>query len=230
MGRISRLLHKIQAYLQADESAAGLNAEARSKARATLTQVLAGKEYNHYGGVSFLTRMLEKVLRFFERSGVFVPPMAAAAAFWIVLSIIICALLACLIGLTAMWIKRRTNHAHSGEGKGSAKSPRKPKVTPESLIREAESLATERKFGEAFRKIYLAMLLTFDKARLIEYDRSRTNWEYVRRIRKQSPPDQSEIVQSMTDTFDKLVYRKGEASPADYQDGLVSYRKLEEKL
>jgi hypothetical protein len=118
------------------------------------------------------------------------------------------------------WMRRRsTADPHASRGPDRQFAPKPDEDTPSSpsaLDRsarawraEADALATRGRFRDAIRGAYLSVLAALHKARAIDYDRSRTNGEYVRSIT--SPEDARVLFRSLTRTFDEVWY--GAATP-----------------
>ncbi|MHB8995844.1 MAG: DUF4129 domain-containing protein [Armatimonadota bacterium] len=56
---------------------------------------------------------------------------------------------------------------------------------PAALLKEADAAAATGDFEQALRHLYLALIRNLDRHNLLRYDRSRTNYEYLREVRGQ---------------------------------------------
>jgi hypothetical protein len=56
---------------------------------------------------------------------------------------------------------------------------------PGALLKEADAAAANGDFEQALRHLYLALICNLDRHDLLRYDRSRTNYEYLREVRGQ---------------------------------------------
>lgn len=80
--------------------------------------------------------------------------------------------------------------------------------TPAALWKQADALAGEGKFLDALRSLYLGVLALLHRARLIRYERTRTNGEYVRQVRlaEEAPPELHDRFRRLTALFDGKWY------------------------
>ncbi len=113
------------------------------------------------------------------------------------------------------------------EDKPKAKPARQPEAGPlplpenrsaEELWREAEALAGAGRFREAVRFLYLAVLFGLDRKRLLRYEPTRTNGEYVRQVRlaEQAPPDLHAPFARLTALFEGKWYGDGACAADEY--------------
>ena len=135
----------------------------------------------------------------------------------------------CVIGLLAYTIIQAGRRIYLRKPKEA--SPNKPEIA-ESRIRspeEALSLASERaargEFSDAYRAVYLAVLLALDSQRILEYIPSRTNWEYVRETGNSRLQP---VLRELTGVFDRKVYGGERCTLADYERALQSYKLISE--
>jgi hypothetical protein len=117
----------------------------------------------------------------------------------------------------------------------SPEAPPKPKALPSELPpedavrpdeqpspvlwRQAEDLARTGRHREAVRALYLAVLSLLHAQRLVRYETTRTNGEYVRQIRfaPEAPVGLAEQFERLTNRFEALWYGSGDATAADFQ-------------
>ena len=55
---------------------------------------------------------------------------------------------------------------------------------PDALLKQADEAAAKGDFAEALRRLYLALIRNLDRHELLRFDRSRTNYEYLRQVRE----------------------------------------------
>ncbi len=87
---------------------------------------------------------------------------------------------------------------------------------PESHLDEAARLAAAGAYREAFRALYLATLVALDRRGAIAFDRSRTNWHYLRSM---SGGPTREAFHRFTALFDRKWYGDESTSEGDYRVG-----------
>lgn len=95
---------------------------------------------------------------------------------------------------------------------------------PEQWMDEARKLAARGDFPAAFRALYLALLVRLHRARCIEYDRTRTNREYVRRYRGADAPRDRFL--NLTESFDLACYGGRPVTRESYLRGESDVRAL----
>jgi hypothetical protein len=98
----------------------------------------------------------------------------------------------------------------------------------DSILDLADEKARGGDFRSAFRLIYLATLVTLDTGGVLRFDRSKTNWEYLRALRAAGRSDVYEAMRPLTLDFDRLWYGLAKAGPEDYQRARRQYQELTE--
>jgi len=238
LANIDTLINRIGAASSADEGTPTNSATSLSAAHAALTDALKIDNPKP----SFWDRLVGRVLLYlqvhvfqplFDKIGdAFgkVPSRTWAIIGWIVKILAIVVLVA---GLAYVIRLLRTYYSGSGpEEEGSTKAHaskvRRPSV--ELLLKAAEEEASEGRYKEALRHIYLATILLLDHAQLVSFADGRTNWEYVRILKRQSKPDQAKVFGDMTLCFDRLIYGGQEVGGSDYLAGKDSFHQLESMI
>lgn len=107
----------------------------------------------------------------------------------------------------------REEDAHAGPG------------SPKQALEEAAKLAAAGDFRSAVRLVYLAALLRLDERYLIRFDRTGTNWEYLRAI--SGHRQFHGALQPVTLTFDRKWYGHEPASESDYGAFVDAYQAVE---
>jgi hypothetical protein len=92
--------------------------------------------------------------------------------------------------------------------------------SPAELWRQAESLASEGRFREAVRVLYLALLALLHRQQLIRFEPMRTNGEYVRQVQlsERAPAELHEPFERLTDLFEARWYGERPCESGDYGD------------
>jgi hypothetical protein len=110
--------------------------------------------------------------------------------------------------------RRRSPKAEVKKVTGEKKTPtqeeevRPDQIAPATLWKQADELAQQGHFLEAVRRLYLAVLALLHRSRLIRYEKTRTNGEYVRQVRRaaEAPPGVHPAFVSLTGMFDQKWY------------------------
>jgi hypothetical protein len=112
--------------------------------------------------------------------------------------------------------------AKQAELPAEVSSPRPDEQLAPVLWRQAEDLARAGQHREAVRALYLAVLSLLHSQRLLRYEPTRTNGEYVRQVRlaPQAPAGLVDPFESLTRRFESLWYGGGGATPIDFQSCL----------
>jgi hypothetical protein len=89
------------------------------------------------------------------------------------------------------------------------------------LWRKAQALAASGRHLEALRLVYLAVLFLLDRRRLLRYERTRTNGEYLRQLRRaeQAPAGLTPAFEQLTNLFEQSWYGAGSCTATGYRDG-----------
>ncbi|HEY7330597.1 MAG TPA: DUF4129 domain-containing protein [Gemmataceae bacterium] len=89
---------------------------------------------------------------------------------------------------------------------------------PAALWRQADALAANERYRDAVRAVYLAVLALLHRQRLIRFEPTRTNGEYVRQVRlsEQAPPELHSSFQELTNGFETMWYGERLCESGDY--------------
>jgi len=99
--------------------------------------------------------------------------------------------------------------------------------TSKGAFKRAESLSTQGDYRNAIRYLYLSSLLVLDEKRLMRYDRSRTNREYLRSL--SSKPELVKPLRDVIDVFDRVWYGFENVDEQTYQSYVKRVDELREK-
>ena len=95
-----------------------------------------------------------------------------------------------------------------------------------SLLALAEQQAKAGDYRRAFRLIYIATLVALDSGGVLRFDRSKTNWEYLRALRAAGRGDVYEAMTPLTREFDQVWYGFARADASNYARALAQYQAL----
>jgi len=125
--------------------------------------------------VSWLLKPLEWLVDRISRA---TPEMSPSARWLVVgvLSFLLLLLLLHIFYLLAGSFESRRRVRRTGDVSEATQDPL-------SLVEQAKKIAAAGDYREAVRLLYVAALLRLDRAGLLSYDPSRTNWEYVEALR-----------------------------------------------
>ncbi len=96
-----------------------------------------------------------------------------------------------------------------------------------SLLALAEQSAHSGDYRRAFRLVYLASLVALDTNGVLRFDRSKTNWEYLRALRASGRGDVYTALTPLTREFDQVWYGFAPADRAQYARALAQYEALQ---
>ncbi len=93
--------------------------------------------------------------------------------------------------------------------------------SPANLWRQADGLASEKRFRDALRLVYLAVLASLHRRQFIRFEPTRTNGEYVRQLRlsEQAPSEWHDPFQRLTQCFETAWYGERLCEESDYRIG-----------
>ena len=96
-----------------------------------------------------------------------------------------------------------------------------------SLLALAEQQASTGDYRRAFRLVYLASLVALDTNGVLHFDRSKTNWEYLRLMRAAGHGDVYTALTPLTREFDQVWYGLAPADASQYARALSQYHTLQ---
>lgn len=95
-----------------------------------------------------------------------------------------------------------------------------------SLLALAEQSAKTGDYRRAFRLVYLASLVSLDTDGVLRFDRSKTNWEYLRALRASGRGDVYTALTPLTREFDEVWYGFAPTNASQYAWALAQYEAL----
>jgi len=96
----------------------------------------------------------------------------------------------------------------------------------DSLLALAEQQAKNGDYRRAFRLVYLAALVALDTGGVLRFDRSKTNWEYLRALRAAGRGDIYAALTPLTREFDQVWYGFAVTDASHYARALAQYGAL----
>ncbi len=96
----------------------------------------------------------------------------------------------------------------------------------DSLLALAEQQAKEGDYRRAFRLVYLAALVALDTGGVLRFDKSKTNWEYLRALRAAGRSDIYSALTPLTREFDQVWYGFSRTDASQYAHALAQYHAL----
>jgi len=129
-----------------------------------------------------------------------------------------------LLGLVVKWLI---------QGRGAKKKVRREDVAEDyelpsakPLVKQAAKLAEAGDYRGAFRTAYLASISYLDEARALRFERSRTNWEYLRELKQGGHDMPHNELQPLTLDFDHKIYGRAECVKEDYARAVEVYERI----
>ncbi|MGO8670062.1 MAG: DUF4129 domain-containing protein [Capsulimonadaceae bacterium] len=188
-------------------------------------------------GPTWFDRQLSKLARWWDglmrRLFPNRPAASGPVAPWVLTAIkVVCASLALALLAWIVWI---IIHSHSYRNRGARVVVGPRGSIEESLVEArdtdrllalAESRAKDGDYRGAFRMVYLATLVALDTGGVLRFDRSRTNWEYVRALRATGQQEIYQALVPLTRDFDRVWYGFSRTGPDDYRRARDEYDRL----
>lgn len=230
---LGKLHERVQSLSAAAESMPESNEASVGEARAALAEILKRKEYGESPIEGWIRRVLDSpLLNRAERSlgsilnRLFTPEVVRVLG-WAVIVVLVLAFAAALVYLVLHLTGRRSSQGSSPGRNRQPIAKKRGRPSVEALLEQAESEASDGRYRDAFRTMYLASILLLDRARLVTYTESGTNWEYMRAVKRQGDQDIARLFGDMTADFDRFIYGLGSVHDAEYTGQVERFRQLE---
>lgn len=204
------------------------------KVRRELRQILSAPEYDHTVRTNAFDRFVTKIGRAiwdagaralkwladrltFEDSSF--GKIASTVGSWLVLAGF----------LVLVWYIAKKLIANYG-GKGPAGDDTgvvnydMPSAKP--LMKQAAKLAEQGDYRGAFRAAYVACIAYLDEIRALRFERSRTNWEYLRELQQGGHEKPYGELHPLTLDFDRKIYGRETCEQEDYQNVAAAYQRI----
>lgn len=204
------------------------------KVQRELQQILSGREYDHTLKTNafdrFVTRIGQSVwdavlragkwiLSHLRLDGSSVGAIASTVGTWLVLA----GFLVLLWFVAKKLIANYSGRAPAGDEPQDA-DYEMPSAKP--LIKQAAKLAEQGDYRGAFRAAYVACIAYLDEIKALRFERSRTNWEYMRELQQGGHEKPYGELHPLTMDFDRKIYGREACRREDYQSVEAAYRRL----
>jgi hypothetical protein len=100
-------------------------------------------------------------------------------------------------------------------------------LTSQTAFEKAQSLSRGGDFRSAVRYLYLSSLLVLDERRLLRYDRSKTNREYLRSV--SNSPELAQPLEEVIEVFDNVWYGHHPLEEESFKHYSERVRELKDK-
>jgi hypothetical protein len=227
--KIADLATRTEAAVRLNGGNAAASSVSDDKARAVLAKELSKKEYTPSLKDDLWLRAGKWIQDMLEAIFSHLPSGSWTAVAYVLAAIAIILFAIVLVFLAKMIVEHYGSRAprEMPVYRHIERTSTRPSI--ESLLQAADEAASGSRYREALRHIYLATLLTLDRAQLISYVEGTTNWEYMRALRRQGA-SQSAVFGDMTLLFDEAVYGHRDLSQQDYTSTRERLRELEATL
>lgn len=119
--------------------------------------------------------------------------------------------------LRNLWLQRSQKQAKDRTAYDEAEADDAVALEPNAWIQQAENYAGSDDYRRAFRAVFIGILLLLDEGGLIEFDRARTNGDYLKLLRRKNVKALVEILESLVIEFDRRWYGRAETGLEDYK-------------
>ncbi|MCL5104116.1 MAG: DUF4129 domain-containing protein [Armatimonadetes bacterium] len=196
-----------------------------------LTNIFAAPEYNRFSGKPAPPNIWEKLLkklgklitRLFEwmsKSLTLHGGSAGRIASFIFACVIIIAFLALLALIISRLAAGRAFSVFEADERNTGGYDL-PSARP--LMNEAAKLAEAGDYKSAYRCAYLASISFLDETNALRFERSRTNWEYLRELKHGGHEEPYDALRPLTLDFDRKFYGHEDCRREDYLNAVTVY-------
>ncbi len=126
------------------------------------------------------------------------------------------------------WLARRRDRPLNAYG--SDLLPEEASLIPGSVtswLTQAQDYHQAKRYGEACRALYFAMLLKLDEAEIIPQRPSRTDREYLYLTQDLPQPDASQL---LLETHERLCFSRASASEELFQHCLGAFKQIDQQV
>jgi hypothetical protein len=233
MRRLCSILAILLLTLPATSAPAGGGRADHAKVRHEIKQIMASPEYNRSHDPGPIDRFLARAGKWLRgvvsrALGWLARHMSLGnlegAGLWATLGtwLVVIAFVA-LLGLVA-WRYARRVKGRGPSDEDAAAGYELPSAKP--LMRQAAKLAEAGDYRGAFRAAYLASIAYLDGIRALRFERSRTNWEYMRELKRGGHEKPHCELHPITLDFDRKIYGRESCGRQDYINAAAVYERL----
>ncbi|MEN6357356.1 MAG: DUF4129 domain-containing protein [Armatimonadota bacterium] len=199
-----------------------------------IRQILSQPEYNRVYSKSTtpawlkkytdkVKRAIQRIFRWLTRSLSLRSERAGRLTSFVFACIVILAFFA----LTALIISRISRRIKGSAGQPLERAAGEYEIpSSRPLISQATKLADAGDWRGAFRCVYLASISHLDETGALHFERSRTNWEYLRELDKNGFPSLRDQLRPLTVDFDRKFYGREGCDKDDYLNALAVYERI----
>ena len=200
------------------------------RVRDGLRDILARPEYHRKFASSTTSDMWAKLFRavsdFFTWFGK-LTSLGHGTAGKVASIVFSCLVILAFLALLALVVRKLAAHAHTtAYGEHDIDLDRYDLPSARPLINEAARLADKGDYRGAFRCAYLASISHLDEQQALKFERSRTNWEYMRQLQNGGHEGPYGELQPLTVEFDRKFYGREECNRQDYEKAVAAYNKI----
>jgi hypothetical protein len=128
--------------------------------------------------------------------------------------------------IRSYWINRLDGKAKARTAFDESEGDEDMITEPNAWLQQAQNFADGADYRRAFRCVFLAILLLMDQGGLIEFDRSRTNGDYLRLLRRKNLSRLYETLRPLVLEFDRRWYGQEATNERDYQRILQDFEHI----
>ena len=200
------------------------------KVQRELKDILSSPDYNRvYGKTATQTVwdwVRERIIDFFSWIGRYLRIPFGASAGRLVSFILAWAVVVAFVILVAKIIQRLTEAGRGGAAEALPKGEDYDLPSAGPLIRQAAELARVGDYRGAFRCAYIASISYLDEIKALRFERSRTNWEYLRELKDAGRDQQFTELRPLTLDFDRKFYGSEPCDQRDYENAVAVYQRI----
>ncbi len=204
------------------------------RVRQELQQILSAREYDHTVRNNALDRLnanlgkivwdaaigaWQWVLKNLSLDGSSVGEVMATIGAWLVLAGFIV-----LLWYVARKLMSNYGGRKPADDEAGVEGYELPSARP--LIKQAAMLAEQGDYKGAFRAAYVACIAYLDEIRALRFERSRTNWEYLRELKSGGHERPYDLLHPLTLSFDRKIYGRENCKREDYETVAAAYQRL----
>ncbi len=125
-----------------------------------------------------------------------------------------------------LWLRKSRSLAKDRTAFDEAEADDAVALEPGAWIRQAAGYAESDDYRRAFRAVFIGILLLLDEGGLIEFDRARTNGDYLRLLRRKNVQQMVDILDPLVLEFDRRWYGRAETGLEDYKRIQLTFERV----
>lgn len=198
--------------------------------RHEIRDILSNSEYNRdYSQPQFMSKLLKPIQRMIDAivdwlRGLF--SVGNKDVSEIVSFALACVVIAAFLILVALIIRKLAGNLRMPDDDTHFDTAAYDLPSSRPLIKEAARLAESGDYRGAYRCAYLASISYLDEIKALRFERSRTNWEYLRELRQGGFEARYSVLHPLTLEFDRKFYGRENCSREDYINAVRTYERI----